>query len=438
MKKILLASAALVAFGAAAAQAADPVKLSIGGYAAESVGYASNAEALGLSKVDQQDDININFVGSTKLDNGISVAVEVDTFGTQRQDTRNVNAGCGTGTLVSNAKVECGNSDVKRSFVALTGGFGAVILGEREDVGYIVHNSAPSVGTTGLQDGGGTTAWYQWVANPTNHRVYTATNTSRYDDRTNKITYVTPAFYGLAAGVTYVPNISLATASGNTSMISNSDSNNVNANAGSVNGTSFAGDLYVGGLAYANKFGDIGVKADAGIGQANIANLRIYQGGTQISFAGFTVGGSILSRNVPDSGALRNSNQSGASALLLAGDGTAHNVAQTAAYAGQSWDAGVSYATGPYAVSVGYFHDASKSLGVLNGTGQADTTSVWELGGSYLLGPGVALKASVAKVSYDGGNGGSLAAATPSLGGNNNYNNHNQGDLVVTGVRVDF
>jgi len=429
MKKVLLASAALVAFSAAAAQAAEPVKLSIGGYAIENVGYASNNDGLNKVKVDQQDDINVNFVGSTKLDNGITVAVEVDTFGTQRQDSRNVNGDCGkTGIPGTGSVANCaGNSNTKRSFVALSGGFGAVILGEREDVGYIVHNSAPTVGATGLQDG----SWFQWVASPSNHRAYTATNASRYDDRTNKITYVTPAFYGLAAGFTYAPSIANST-SGHTVIPTTSD-NAVFAPTGYVNGADFGGDLYVGGLAYANKFGDVGVKVDAGVGQASIANLRVYQGGTQVSYAGFTLGGSIFVRDVPTSGTL-DGVYSDAAAATVGGVGTtANHLAQVGAYAGQSWDAGVSYATGPYGVSVGYFHDASKSAVLLNGTGKADTTSVWELGGSYLLGPGVALKASVSKVAYDGD---TLTAAT--VNGQTNYKNHNDGVLAVTGVRVDF
>jgi len=440
MKKVLLASAALVAFGATAAQAADPVKLSIGGFATEFAGYAQNNDGLNLVKFDQQDDVNINFVGSTKLDNGISVIVEVDTFGSQRNDTRNGNTNCGKagngskvllasyGTTGGGAAT-CDNSDVKRSFVALAGGFGTAILGEREDVGYIVHNSAPSVGATGLQDG----YWWQWVASPVNHRAYTATNPSRYDDRTNKISYVTPAFYGLAAGVTYVPSISLGAGSGSTSLPSNQDNANF-LNTGYVNGSDFGGDLYVGGLAYANKFGDVGVKADAGVGQANIANLRVYQGGTQVSYAGFTFGGSILNRQVPSGGntaALKNYTVDG---TQVAGTTYLGNtIAKTAAYAGQSWDAGVSYATGPYSVSVGYFHDNSDSSSLLNGTGKADSTDVWELGVAYILGPGVTLKGSLGDVQYKGD-----VVNTTAVNGQTNYKDNNKGVLAVTAVKVDF
>lgn len=416
MKKVLLASTALIAFGAVSANAAEPIKLGLGGYMIENVGYANNSASEHKTSTDVQSDVNINFVGSTKLDNGISVAVEVDTFGSQRNDSRNVNANCGKTSNLPGGSVSCGNSDVKRSFATISGAFGALVVGEREDVGYIVHNSAPDVGPIGLQDG----TWFQWIAPASNHRVYTATNASRYDDRTNKITYVTPSFYGLAAGFTYDPNISLST-SGHTTITSSSDFANY-ANAGSVNGTDFGGDLYVAGLAYANKFGDVSVKADAGVGQANIANLTVYQGGVSASYAGFTLGGSIFNRHVGDDAHVNGVNNNA--------------LAQTAAYAGQSWDAGLSYTTGPYAVSVGYFHDTSKdnqttlaigSNGVAGaGVGAADSTQVYSLGGAYTAGPGVTFRAGVEYINYKDGNDSQNSA------------NQNKGIAAVTGVKVDF
>jgi len=420
MKKVLLASVALVAF-AGAAQAADKLALSIGGYAYEAVGYAGNKTALAKSKVDSQDDVVVSFAGTTKLDNGVTVGVNVDTFGSQRQDSRNVNGNCGKTGLVGTANCT-GNSNVKRSYTTVSGVFGAVIVGEREDVGYIVHNSAPTVGATGLQDG----SWFQWIASPSQHRLYNTTNASRYDDRGNKVTYVTPTFQGFTAGVTYAPSISNST-SGHTSIVTNSDYA-VWGPKGMINGADFGGDLYVGGVAYANKFGDVSIKADAGVGQANIVNLRVFQGGTQISYQGFTVGGSIFNRSVPSNAELNGVNTVGA---LGGAHVTPSALARTAAYAGQSWDAGVSYANGPASVSVGYFHDVSKSVQGLNGTGKSDSTAVWELGAAYVMGPGVTLKGSIANVDYKGDILSSASAASVAA-------NNNKGTLVVTGVKVDF
>jgi hypothetical protein len=440
MKKVLLASAALLALSTVA-QAAEPVKLSIGGYATQWIGVASNQDsavianstgpaggygsgvATGVNPAsptvssaadhrtgfDVQDDVNINFVGSTKLDNGITIGVEVDTFGSQRADTR---------TNVA------GNTNTKRSFITIGSAFGTAIVGEREDALYIVHNSAPDVGV-GLQDG----SWFQWVANPAHHKLYSATNTSRYDDRTNKISYVTPSYYGFAAAASYVPDISRNGGGGQTGIPSSSDTSSITSiNYGHVSGTDFGqGDLYGAGVAYAGTIGDVSIKADAGFGQANIANLRVYQGGTQVSYAGFTLGGSILNRSVDNKASLAGY------AGGTAGSGTTTQglQAQSAAFAGQSWDLGLAYATGPYSVSLGYFHDTTKKDDASAGTGTAvragyaaDSTNVYLLSGKYVMGPGVALLASAGRVEYKTKDG--FAA------------DQNKGWLGVTGVRVDF
>ncbi|HVI52788.1 MAG TPA: porin [Candidatus Sulfotelmatobacter sp.] len=413
MKKVLLASAALLAFGTAA-QAAEPVKLSIGGYAIENLGYATNKSLENKTTTDVQSDVVVTFTGKTALDNGITVGVNVETFGSQRKDSRTVNGNCGNTGITGTANCG-GNGNIKRSYVTVGSAFGTAIVGEREDVGYIVHNSAPNVGPVGAADG----TWWQWVAPPSAHRAYTSTDASRYDDRTNKFTYVSPSFYGLAAAFTYAPNISM-TQAGHTTITSNSDSATF-APTGTVIGADFGGDLYVGGLAFANTFGDVSVKADFGVGQANIANLRVFQGGTQVSYAGFTVGGSIFNRNVANDATVT----TGSGSTLTGYHGA---TAQALAYAGQSWDAGVSYATGPYSVSLAFFHDTSKDSGALGSSHSyaADSTDVWSLGAAYVAGPGVTFRASVSTVDYKDGSDVGAAA------------NKNNGVVAVTGIKVDF
>jgi outer membrane protein OmpU len=420
MKKLLLASTALVAFGAVSAQAAEPIKLTLGGYAVEDVGYGQNKELNASStpagtkvvNVDQQGAIELDLKGSTKLDSGISAAVEVDLNGSQQDDSRNITGTCGGTAAVGTAACR-GNSAIKRAFVSVSGNFGAVILGEREDVGYIVHNTAPDVGTLGLGDG----RWYYYVNSPSNHRFYSADNTSRYDARTGKFTYVTPSFQGVAAAFTYVPSVNVGL-SNNPGMPTSSDSATYVAN-GKVNGTAFAGDLYVGGLAINEDFGDVKLKGDFGVGQANIANLRVYQGGLNVSFAGVTLGGSILNRHIDKD----------SSANGIQGN----NFAQVAGYAGQNWTAGAKYENGPYGVSIGYFHDNSKAnrnAAAFTTDNGGDSTSALLFSGSYALGPGVAFKGTLGYVSYDG-NYSQAQQATA-------YLYKNSGVLAVTGIRLDF
>lgn len=376
MKKVLFASVALAAMGVAA-QAAEPIKLSIGGYANQWAGYAGNKENVTgegkLDKFDVQDDVQINFTGATKLDNGISVSVEVDTMGTQ-----------GTNSHTAAGS----NKNVKKSFVAVGTAFGAVEVGEQDNVGALIHVSSPNVDAIGGQDGN----WMNWIVAPTGFNE-TFQRTYAGDDRSaNKIIYVSPSFYGLAAGFSYTPSINPAT-TGHTSIQPSGEA------------TTSSGDLYVYGLAYANTFGDVSVKADAGSGNANIDSLHVYQGGLNVGYKGFTVGGSILKRDVRT--------------------GTGHNGLggenwQIAAIAkeGVSWDAGASYVNGPYGVSLSYFHGTAQ--GNL-AAGEYDRDGAWDLGGSYDLGPGVKLTESLLYVNYN-------SAVAPK---NNGYG-------AITGINVTF
>lgn len=380
MKKVLFAGAAVIALAAASSvQAAEPIKLGLGGYMNQWVGYASNKDSVNggdrRTSVDVQDDVQINFAGSTKLDNGLTVAVEVDANGSQG---------------LSTSRYSGANKEIKRSFATVSGKYGSVMLGEQDNVGYLIHNSAPDVGGVGGQDGN----WMNWVVAPTGHADQKQT-TYAGDDRTeNKIIYVTPAFYGVSAGFSYTPEVN-PTNTGHTTIGSDLDS----VTAGSL------GDLYVYGLAYNNEFGDVKVKADFGSANANVGNLQIFQGGLNVSYAGFTVGGSFLRRNV------------GADNIGLATVGTSTYAGKNALQQGRSWDAGLSYVTGPVGVSFSYYEGK-----FINTSNLYDTDDVATVAASYDLGPGVAAKASVFHVDWD----------------SNVKANQNEGWGAVTGLTVNF
>ena len=83
MKKILLGSTAIVAAGMIAsvpsANAASKMKLSVGGYMEQWVGFTSQDDGAGqdYSGFSTVSDGEIHFKGKTKLDNGITVGVNV-------------------------------------------------------------------------------------------------------------------------------------------------------------------------------------------------------------------------------------------------------------------------------------------------------------------------------------------------------------------------
>ncbi len=375
MKKILTASTALVAFGALAtgAQAAEPLKVGVSGYMQQWIGYAdndnyrtsrpataaTNAAGTERSNVDVQSDTEVHFKGSTKLDNGLTVGVTVEMEGA---------------------------GGVDEQYLTVSGSFGQIKIGQEDNVGALIHNASPDVGIS-LQDGDVA----KWIAS-SNVIGGTMQTFASDDSDAEKIIYVSPSFMGLAFGASYTPDIR---SNGDTSI----------AAAGQ--------DLWVAGFAYANEFSGVKVSADVGAGWANgidqaaAANtgFTVYQGGLNVSYAGFTVGGSYMNRKYENT-------RLAATAFADAGDGYA-------------WDAGVSYATGPYAVSLSYFQSSYEgAVGANNGN--EDEIQSWMLSGKYTMGPGIDARASLFTAEYDDEAG----AATPA--------NSNEGWGLVTGMTVTF
>lgn len=366
MKKILLASAGLLAIGTCAAQAAEPVKLSIGGSMTEWVAFGTNKATAGdLVEFDEQHLAKIVFKGETKLDNGLSVGVTVDTNASQGVDSR---------TRLP------GNHNVNRAYLTLTSAYGQVVAGQNDNVGALFHVSAPDVGGVGSQDG----YWMDFVMAAGNHHDTWQRTFVGEDRSTEKLTYITPAFYGVQLGASYVPDVNRA-------------------NSGNLGQAPMGSDLYVIGLSANNSIGPVGLKADASYVQANgdegtLSSFYAYQGGLQASYGAFTLGGSVLYRG---------------------SDGD--SLAKVNTQEGTSFDIGVSYVVAPYGVSASYFEGNAKSA---SGVSAHDASKVWTLAGSYDVGPGITWKNSIMYIDY--------------TSGANVATDENKGWLAVTALTVDF
>ncbi|HTH16528.1 MAG TPA: porin, partial [Magnetospirillum sp.] len=218
-----------------------------------------------------------------------------------------------------------------------------------------------------------------WNAGALGVRATTEIDT---DDNSDKVTYVSPSFYGLTVGATYIPNVLSEDFRG----VEGASVNTLNGNTqGAVPG-------YGVGALYANTYGDFGVKVSAGyvwynmtravtsaqnptagLGYHGDANVE-WSVGTNLSYKGFTVGGSY--RNIEDKVAFGfNSGK------------------------GYVWDAGINYASGPYAVSFSYLHSQAEGSTTI----AADLKEeVYQASGKYSLGPGVDVLASAGYVKYTG------------------------------------
>ncbi|OJX68143.1 porin [Magnetospirillum sp. 64-120] len=390
MKKILVASTALVAAGmitAGSASASEKIKLNLGGYSKWWVvgAWQDDAYEAGLgagssspNSVDVKGENEVWFGGSTTLDNGLQVGIDMQ-----------LRAGGTTDSSNSTASGNTNSDTIDESYVWISGGFGKVIVGTENNGTYLLHVTAPDA--AGNWNEAGVITGNQAIAKPTAVSALPGGNTTAIltDGDSEKVTYVAPSFYGLTLGATYVPN-------------TNEDNQNVWGNGNST--TNAAAEIYGVGALYANTFGGVGVKVSAGwvtydVSAATDRSQEVAFG-TQLSYAGFTLGGSY-----------RDVSQNAANADVTASSG-------------YGWDVGLQYATGPYAVSLAYFN--SKVAG--GNTAGEDEITAYQLSGKYNMGAGVDVLASVGHIEYDDEANTNGTSTTT----------ENEGWTVMTGLSLSF
>ncbi|EPY01535.1 porin [Magnetospirillum fulvum] len=409
MKKILFASTALVAVGlvgADAAQAADPIKLSVGGFsrwwvvgaeqssnyskglnAADNTGSHGNAGRINTAGI--KGDNEIQFQGSTALDNGLKVGVFV--------------------SLEAGGHTDQTTDLIDSSYAWVEGGFGKVFVGTLKNGAALLHVSAPDAASN-FSEGGMATGNYT-ILKPgavmgMNQRAgySSSTNTTAIitDNKAEKITYVSPVFGGLTLGATYVPTAI-------------SEDNRAQGNA--------RAQAYGVGAGYNRTIGPVGVKLSAGAVQTILSageTFTQYSGGTQLSYAGFTLGGSYqLARDaIARSGNVNNGTGGFNGGVTGVVDLTKNNPLGNTKFdfGGQAFDVGLQYATGPYAVSFAYFHSETKGAKAdTNATYRNhgdDTIDFYQASGKYSLSAGIDLLASVGYAAYESGLYGYAPAGT--------------------------
>ncbi len=308
----LYASTALVAAGllAAPASAAEPITITVGGFMEQWVGWADSdgdyerATNTDVSTMDQKSDTEIIFTGSTKLDNGISVAVVVEL----EADNPQGNAG----------------NNIDDSYLELSSDMlGRLMIGSVASLTDQVRHSAPEVGIEN-QDGD----YGLWIPAPATFTDYAATYWNIGNG--NQIVYFTPTFYGFTLGASYAPDMS-----------GGADGQAQPAQPTQNSAFSVA-------LTYDAEMAGVAIGLDGSWGRMNSISGTIYaqeaiQAGISLGFSGFTVGGT---------------------ALWLEDRGYNPGVASNE---GLKFEVGASYETGPYAVSVNYYQGESEGSVVTTG-----------------------------------------------------------------------
>jgi predicted porin len=237
MKKILVASSALVAVGfAGAAQASEPISLSVSGYMEQWIGAADQEDRVESVNAFQSD-TEVHFKGATTLDNGIEVGVSIELEG----------EGGNSGTMID------------EQYLYVNGGFGQVKLGAEDGAAGDMGISAPSVGPVGANDGD----MGNWVT------LNAVPDTVPAGGDSKRLTYYTPSISGFRAGVSYADDDSSET-----------------------NDTVATGDSRVsGGIEYKGDFD--GVSVAVAVTGEHFGEGEWYGVGANVGFGAFTIGASV-------------------------------------------------------------------------------------------------------------------------------------------------
>ena len=417
MKKILVATTALVAAGliSTGAQAADKVKLELGGFSKWFVVGAWNENSYAkatnqsFNNVDVKGQSDITFSGSTKLDNGLDVGV----FTAMRAGT---NTGVGGGDQ---------QNLIDRAYLYVGSAYGKVIMGVLQNGTHLLHVQAPeSIGQwnddglltnngiiqrpDGLGLFSGTTGTGAGTVLGVNGNGINSTSIlpGQNGGKVEGITYVAPTFYGLTIGGSFIPN----------------DRKNVR---GAVDTRMAIKDVFGIGANYTNSFDGFGVKASFGWARGSIGQawggvtsnrgqeVNFFNAGLNFSYAGFTLGGSFRWNN-------QDVKNGGIGAVTAGGQGYSLN--------GHAWDAGLQYATGPWAASLSYYGSKVDGFARTN-SGRKEEVTFVQASGKYDLGPGVALQGLVGYGDYK---------ASTLNGAARTDGDQNKGWTALTGVAVQF
>jgi len=354
MKKVLYGSTALLAAGmfAAAAEAATPLKLSVGGYLNAFMGYTDLSEkdiGTPVNKFALGTDGQVIFSAETKLDNGMK-------FGAIAE------------LNISNLQQTGWLSEV---FAYGESKYGKVEIGATSNAAVKLHHEVMDASGVWGTDKSKLVNWMgfaKYMNTPHDVPPFGPVSISDFDilDSTTvnedgnaqKISYFSPKFYGFQVGATYTPGTRYARP--------------FVGGSGAMNSTVVAQERnfnrsYTVSAAYDGKVGPVTLGADVTYGNSLFTGplpngernkaINEYAAGLNVGFSGFTFGAGYKLRDY----GIKEMKDS------------------------QAFDVGVGYENGPYAISASWFASrAGKNIGY-----KMPKLDIYQVSGSYKLGAGV-------------------------------------------------
>jgi len=375
MKKLLLVSTAIAGVAMMSAPASAALKMDLGGYFRGYGVYADNNEPASTSlrrfEFRRNNEIHVN--GETTLDNGLTIGAHTEL------EIANESA---TAAPTANGNM------VDETYMYTSGGWGRVNFGSEDGAAYLLQVGAPSADSN--VDG---MRVYIQALNPT---VSQATipglrnsGVLSYDHadfrQTDRLTYLTPKFSGFQAGVSYAPKPAmLGLGNGTAGMSTDKD-------------VGQTGQVWEGSARWDGEFQGFGVSLGGGYSDSTLENytrpalvatapvasdgLRTWNGGANVSFSGFSLGGSYLKSNTQN--------------IITDSVGPVVNatpdVTQTTWVLGGGWD------NGPYHLGASYLHQQTERDASASTLVKADYKAQrYTVGGGYTFGPGMTFRGAVA------------------------------------------
>jgi outer membrane protein OmpU len=407
MKKFLLATTALVGFVATSAMADAPT-ITLGGGVDFQAGFSSQKKAYkahgdhaaeASTKFAVNSSVSIKAEGKT--DYGLTYGGMIQIKGDNTHNKYDNVIGANLGDQLY----------VRRAFVYVDSGFGRMEAGSN-DSATLQMEVGPNKFARGSDGIDGD--WSSYVNTTAGYTDGTNTNAAKYitsahlpfdsghfdsgvNKHANKVTYFTPKISGFQFGTSFTPQTNQ---SGTAKSFTNPHSG----------ATTAARNLVNVSLGYENKFDQVGVAANlsGAFGKAvevrnpseaqKVRDVKAYSAGLAVSYANFTVGGSI-----GDFGKSLN--------YKTATD-------NTSAKAG-FYTLGAAYENGPLGLSAGY----------LNGKQHKNKSTVLSVSADYSLAPGF--------TPYIEGN---LFKLTPAAGVllNNAQAPAQKGNVIIVGTKFNF
>jgi hypothetical protein len=376
MKKLLLASTALLGFVAAATPAAAELNLDLGGHFRGYGVFNDNDEvgaADSLHSFDFRRDTEVHFTGEATSDNGLTVGAHYEGF-------------------------VGGDIATDEAYAYFSGNWGRVNFGSEDGAAYLLQVAAPSadsnvdglriaiqnvnatgadVATLGALPGAGYTGVFtdRYSSNVAGNGSFLLDYDHADFQDTERLTYLSPKYMGFQAGLSYAPEAGQKIiGNGLAQAAQDDDVNNFE-------------NLWEAGLRWDGEFEGFGISTGAGYSHASAENdtaaatavgdvgddLDTWNVGLNVVFQGFSVGGAWLSS---DTGV---------------DDGTAAG----ADLESDTWVIGAAWDNGPYHVGVSYLDQEVESGA---STVDADKATI---GAGYTYGPGMSFRGAVAFGSVD-------------------------------------